>query len=138
MKDVVINICGKIDDGHSVDNIEFAAVGRYECDGGRYELSYDDGQNVDAPVVSRIIIESDGTAIIERTGGINSRLNIKEGCRTQSSYQIPEGELLMGINGITVDNRLTQSGGQVRLCYSIDINAALQSKNEVLITVKEA
>lgn len=138
MKDVVISILGKVDDGQSVDNIEFSTVGKYNYCDGLYELTYEDGQMMGEPVISRIAAYADGTAIIERSGGLNSRLNITPGQRSQSSYQIPEGELLIGINGITVDNRLGPTGGKLTLRYSIDVNAALQSKNEVVVTVKEA
>lgn len=138
MMDVVISILGTVDDGHSVDKIEFSTVGKYTRDGSRYELSYEDGQMMGETVTSRITVDADGSAVIERSGGLNSRLNIKPGVRSQSSYQIPEGELLIGINGITVDNRLGATGGKLTLRYSIDVNAALQSKNEVVVTVKEA
>lgn len=138
MKNVVISIVGKVDDGRSVDNIEFSTVGKYNCDGGVYELTYDDGQMMGEAVTSRIAVDADGAAVIERCGGINSRLSIRAGQRSQSSYQIPEGEFLIGINGIAVDNRLGPTGGELTLRYSIDVNAALQSKNEVVVTVKEA
>jgi uncharacterized beta-barrel protein YwiB (DUF1934 family) len=137
MMDVVISILGTVDDGHSVDKIEFSTVGKYTRDGSRYELSYEDGQMMGETVTSRITVDADGSAVIERSGGLNSRLNIKPGVRSQSSYQIPEGELLIGINGITVDNRLGATGGKLTLRYSIDVNAALQSKNEVVVTFEE-
>ena len=45
---------------------------------------------------------------------------------------------MIGVFGEQVAHNMTDSGGELYMRYTIDINSAMQSRNEVKITVKES
>ena len=83
------------------------------------------------------LVTADGDfAVVEQTGSRASRLQIRQGERSVSSYETPYGSLQVGVTGLRVDNALTPEGGTLSLCYEVDINAASVSTNTIDIRVR--
>ena len=51
-------------------------------------------------------------------------------------YIIPQGEMMVGVFGENIKNTLGETGGELFLSYTIDINMGLLSKNQVEISVE--
>lgn len=139
MKDVLIKIKGiqGLDDGEK-DTVEFSTDGKMEITDGTVTLSYNEGQMMEgADIKTKLQATGNDTVIMERTGTMNSRLVIKKGTRNNCFYSTPYGELTIGIFGEEIDNRLSGTGGTLKMVYSIDSGGNLISKNEVEITVRE-
>ena len=84
-----------------------------------------------------ISVDALKTATVIRSGYNSSNLIITENIRNECRYITPVGEMVLGIKGERVNYILTASGGEINLCYTIDQNGSLISKNEVKIEIKE-
>jgi len=138
MKKVTINITGVqyIDD--LSDTTQFFCEGLLKKSVDDFVIKYTEGELAgNKPTQTELILKKDGTAILNRNGGMTSKLIIKKGERNNCQYFTPQGELMIGIFGEQVDVDLTENGGCVNLAYTIDSNMKQISKNEVKITIKE-
>ena len=138
IKDVVIDIKGiqGIDD--ETDTIEFTTDGRFGVRDGEFFISYDDGQMLEEnlEVKTSIFIKPD-SVVLQRAGAIKSRMVIEKGVRNTCFYSTPHGNMVLGIYGDSVDYDLSEKGGSLKMCYNIDSNLKLVSRNEVSIKIRE-
>ena len=141
MKKVLIGIKGmQINDGDD-GAIEFMSEGVMRTVDGDTVLTYNDtgilsGQEKES-VKTRVTVHGEKKVIIERSGGVSSRLIIEKGVRNDCLYSIPQGNLTLGIYGKAIRNGLTESGGELSMSYSIDANMRQLSENTIKISVKE-
>ena len=71
-------------------------------------------------------------------GNSSTRLILEKGKRHLCQYDTGYGTLMVGVFTSSFDSTLDASGGSLQVRYTLDINSALSSNNEILITVKEA
>lgn len=138
MKDVTFNIKGTQEiDGHS-DVMEFMSVGKYLNSQGTIVLEYDESVSLGIKgVKTKLSLNQDGVVTLERCEGKYGNLIIEEGKRHLCQYSTEYGDIMIGISGESIKNNLTESGGNLSLQYSIDVNAGLLSKNKVEISIRE-
>lgn len=138
IKDVIISVVGVQGiDGES-DTVELTTEGRFGIKEGKYYISYNEGQLIDSgSVKTKIFINSVNSVVLQRSGDINSRMEINKGERSSCFYSTPVGEICIGIYGESIDIDLSENGGSVNLAYTIDSGLKLISRNEVKITVRE-
>ena len=60
------------------------------------------------------------------------------GQRHNCHYTTPYGELMIGVFTQKVDSLMDEHGGKLEFHYTLDFNAGLAARNELVITVKEA
>lgn len=138
MKDVIINIKGTQGYDSDSDVIEFTTLGKFGERDGKYMLVYQECQTVEgSPVKTTLKAESNERIIMNRSGAIESRLVVEKGQRSKCFYSVPQGELVLGIFGESIQNNLHKKGGELSMSYTIDIDNGLISRNTVEITVKE-
>lgn len=138
MKDVIIGIKSTqgLEDNENV--IELTTEGKLSKKGGDFFLSYDESEMLGEKSVKTVLqIKDNGTVVLERTGGMSSRLVVQEGVRNNCFYSTPHGDMMIGIFGEYLKSSLSDTGGGLTLCYSIDSNLQTISKNKVEITVRE-
>lgn len=138
MKKVLVKIKGTqgLDGDEAV--IELATEGTLRRFEDEYIISYSEDQTVEGSTVkTQLTIKKDNTVILERRGDLNSRLIITEGERNNCLYAIPQGSLTLGIYGKEVKSDMAESGGRVKMIYTIDMNLQPLSENEVEILVEE-
>lgn len=139
MKKVVIDIKGTqgIDGDDSI--IEMSTLGTLCIRDGKFLLSYEENETLKPHTVKTLVkAEGENKITMIRSGGIDSRLVIEKGKRNTCFYSVPQGELVLGIFGQEIVNSLNDSGGKIKMSYTIDIDNSILSKNTVEITVKEA
>ena len=139
IKDVIIDIKGVQGIDDQTDVIEFTTDGRFGFKDDEYFISYEEGQLLEAneTVKTKIFIKSDNSVILQRTGSINSRMNIQKGIRNPCFYSTPVGDISIGIFGEELNFNLTEAGGEISLCYTIDSDLRLISRNTVNISIRE-
>ena len=138
MKKVLVKVKGTqgVDGENSV--IELSTEGTLREFEGDYIITYsDDPTESGEKTKTQLTIQKNGTVILDRRGDLNSRLVITEGERNQCPYAIPQGSMTLGIYGKQVTSNMTDSGGTVKMVYSIDMNLSPLSDNEVEIFVEE-
>lgn len=138
IKDVIITVKSIQAVDSDSDSVELTTEGKFGEKDGKYFLSYEEGQLMDsASVKTKIFINSNKSIVLNRSGDINSRMEIEQNVRNNCFYSTPVGELSLGIHGEKVNVYLNENGGRIELVYTIDSDLKLVSRNEVEITVKE-
>ena len=120
VKPVMIEILGAQSYEQDDDSIEFVTQGEMHIQGNVYRITY-----------------LDTRVSMERTGALNSSLIFERGKKHLSLYQTEVEEFMIGVCTDTLDIQLNESGGSVHITYSIEINNALASQNQITITIKE-
>ncbi len=138
MKDVILNIKGTQEiDGHS-EIMEFMSVGKYQNEDKRIIISYDESVSIGIEgVTTTLTLNDNGVVTLERNNGKFGNLIVEEGKRHLCQYSTEFGDIMIGIFGESVKNKLTPTGGSLSLKYSIDVNSGLLSKNKVEISIRE-
>jgi len=120
------------------DSVSLSTFGEFRREDDCFFISYVEsaatGYEGD---VTSLEIESDKRVTLHRRGISNTQLIIERDKRHLSHYLTGYGGAMVGINAETIENRLHDSGGELKLRYSLDINASLLSENKLNITVKE-
>ena len=138
IKDVLITVVGIQGIDGEEDTVELTTEGRFGIKDGKYFLSYDEGQIVEAgKVKTKIFINFPDSVVLQRTGDINSRMEITAGERKSCFYSTPVGDICIGIYGEKIALDLKENGGNINLVYTIDSDLKLISRNRVKITVNE-
>ena len=102
-----------------------------------WAISYEDSEATGfAGAITTVSCFGERLASMKRTGAAESHLIIENGRRHHCHYGTEYGEMLMGISTSRIINRMTADGGELYFKYSIDINSALVSENEVYLEVK--
>ncbi|MBQ0084366.1 MAG: DUF1934 domain-containing protein [Clostridiales bacterium] len=137
MNDVIIDIKSRQLSADNDNSIELTTHGRLLEKDGKLMLSYDDSQTIKNSKI-KTTIHADGEKLtLMRSGAIESRLVVEQGKRHRCFYNIPQGELMLGIYGEEVKNRLKADGGYLKMKYNIDINNDFLSENIVEIKVRK-
>jgi len=120
------------------DRVSLSTFGEFRRENDSFFISYNESAatGFEGDVTS-LEIESDKKVVLHRRGISNTQLIIERGRRHLSHYLTGYGGAMVGIKADTIDNRLHDSGGELQLLYSLDINASLLSQNKLSITVKE-
>ena len=138
MKKVLVKIKGTQGLDGQKDVIELSTEGTLRVFENEYTITYSEDQTVEGSNTKTLLtITEDNTVILERRGDLNSRLIITGGERNSCLYAIPQGSLTLGIYGKEVKCDMTESGGRVKMVYTIDIDLQPLSENEVEILVEE-
>lgn len=140
MKDVLVKVTTlQTDDAGKPDTLELTAEGKFAEKDGAYLIKYADaflsGDN--EPILTSVKVSADNIVTVTRSGSYQSRFCIEQGKRCQCLYQTPYGNMSMGFFGESIKNNLNESGGEITLIYTVDVNNAEINKNEMTITVKE-
>ena len=138
MKDVMISIRGTQEVDGEENVIEMLAGGVYSLSGGECLLEYDEKDEDDEVFHTTLSIDPAGVVTLQRDGLHSNRMTIQRGQRHLCHYDTPFGALMIGVFGEQVASSLTEEGGEILMRYTIDIKSAMQSRNEVKITVKES
>ncbi len=138
IKNVIIKIKGTQGIDGENDVVEFTTEGKLGIKDGKYFLSYEEGQLLEgAKVKTKMFINSEASVVLQRSGEINSRMEIENGQRRTCFYDTPIGNITIGIYGEELQVDLSEKGGRIYLAYNIDSQLRPISQNKVEITVKE-
>ncbi|MBQ7725554.1 MAG: DUF1934 domain-containing protein, partial [Clostridia bacterium] len=104
---------------------------------GSFFISYEEGELSGlGDVKTMLYIRPDHSVVLQRTGDFQSRMAIEPGKRSSSLYRTPHGDMMISVYGESVEHDLTPEGGSLSLCYTIDSNLELISRNTVKISVR--
>ena len=137
-KDVLISIKGVYSVDDSKDVIEIFTTGHYYKRNGNYYISYEEseatGYNGSRTTLK---VEQEARVTLNRSGLASSQLIVERGARHQCHYDAGYGDIMIGIIGNRIKSSLDDSGGNLEIKYSLDVNALLASENEMYIHIKE-
>ena len=140
-KKVTITLKSISDSGHGAPDImELITEGTFKpiklgnADG--WEISYEDSEATGfAGSTTTVTCIGDELASMRRSGSADSHLVIEKDRRHHCHYGTEYGDMLMGISASRIINRLSEEGGVLYFKYTIDINSAFVSENEIYFEV---
>lgn len=113
---------------------ELLTEGTMEQADGKFILSYEDSDVTGFEgATTTITAENDSVVSIVRTGTANSNLVIETGKKHHCLYGTPYGDITVGVFTHKIENDLSENGGKLYLKYTIDVNSAYMSDNEIYI-----
>ena len=121
------------------ESVESAVTGDYTVENGRAVLSYEETQELGFSAVTELIFrESErGVLTLLRTGEVCSvfRFDLSER-RQRCSYETPLAPLEFTVNTRGLSNTVSETGGTIRLDYSLEIQGVNTERNRLEIEVR--
>lgn len=135
----IITVTGIQEVDGEKDKIEVTTTGDYMEKNGHKFIKYKEYDNEDPNISLDTVVkvEGDSKVSIIRMGDRPSRLILENGVRHQCHYSTVMGDLMMGVYTSEIEQKLTDSGGDLRVKYQLDFFSDLVSDNEIYINVKE-
>lgn len=139
MDKILLKITGSQRIDNQKDKLELTTIGSFEEKKDAYIINYKEEQEPPEPPVSVSvkISKDEKSVVMTRSGANDSCLVIEKSRRNLCNYGTQFGDILMGISGHTVDSEYDGNKGKFLFTYDIDINGALTSKNEVIMTFRK-
>lgn len=139
MDKILLKITGSQRIDNQKDKLELTTIGSFEEKKDAYIINYKEEQEPPEPPVSVSvkISKDEKSVVMTRSSANDSCLVIEKSRRNLCNYGTQFGDILMGISGHTVDSEYDGNKGKFLFTYDIDINGALASKNEVIMTFRK-
>ncbi len=119
------------------DTTELFTYGKMERLDSGFALSYEESEATGFEGNSVTLSVQDDTVAMVRKGNAASSLVIERGKKHHCHYGTEFGDFMIGVSADEIKNELTESGGNIYLKYTLDINSVYLSENEMTISVKE-
>lgn len=121
------------------EQVELTTAAVYRSDESFHEICYEESQATGLEgSITTVRLDGDGTVSVRRSGKTDSLLLIKQGESNLCAYDTGYGRAMLGITGTRVHSTLNKGTGALRFLYSLSMDGALLSENEVSITLKES
>lgn len=136
-QDALIKIKGIQRAGGDDDVVEMLTTGSFAREDGNYIISYEESEatGFEGAQTTLLYEEAEGRVTLTRSGSVNTQLIVEKGKRHQCSYDLGFGSMIVGVNCSIIHSTLSEEGGQIAFAYSLDLNTALTSENQVLVAV---
>ena len=135
-KDVWLSIKGTQHVGDESDTVELMTGGNLFIKNGKTYITYKEDVD-DESETTLLKIEGNERVTMSRMGRRRSHFIIEKGKRHLCHYGTDFGDLTIGVFSQKITSSLGEGGGDLYFKYTIDINSAIASENEVFINVKE-
>lgn len=117
--------------------IELVTEGILRPVSGGFEIKYEESETTGFEnSTTTITCLGNSFASLTRKGSASSELVLEVGKKHHCYYETPFGSMMVGIFTNAIENDLTEKGGRLVLKYTIDVNSAYVSDNEVLLSIE--
>ena len=120
------------------DNVELITSGDFEYENGLYYIDYDESGATGLEGCHTSIEIGADYLSIQRTGAINTDMLYIEGKKTYSLYNTPYGQMMIGIYTKKLNIDIDDTGGDISIEYTIEMNDKPCGSNRLKITVKKS
>ena len=124
----------QIEDGER-QAVEITTQGVYEWREDGYSLRFEEYFDEDVRSMTTIRSSRRGCVTVIHRGDITTELTVELGKRHNCHYVTPYGELLIGIDAVEIEDGLTETGGTLKMIYSIDYYAAVAAMKEITLQI---
>ena len=136
-ENVLINIDSTITSYGEDDTVSLTTTGGFYQKDKKFYITYKESEATGFEDTSTMVKVWDNGVSITRFGKHTSNLIIEKGAINLSNYPSPAGNIVLDINGIDIDNNLTEKGGDLTFTYSLNSSGMLISENKVCVNIKE-
>lgn len=122
------------------DRMETSLVteGTFEDKAFGYVIAYEDSEATGfVGSVTRIAVMKNKTAAsIKRMGTSNTSIMLEKDKKHYCYYSTPYGDMRIGIYTKTINSQLDKNGGKLVLKYTLDLDSAYMSENEIHMAIR--
>jgi uncharacterized beta-barrel protein YwiB (DUF1934 family) len=138
-KDVCIDIKSTQFAEDERDVTELFTYGRLKRgrDRSKYKIIYDESEATGFEGTVTLDVTGNDMVTLYRSGDALSNLIIEKGKKHHCHYGTPFGDFMVGITADEIRSELDDSGGNLYLKYTVDINSSYMSETEMNISIKE-
>ncbi|MCM1488018.1 MAG: DUF1934 domain-containing protein, partial [Firmicutes bacterium] len=135
-KEVCINIRSVQSSDEDRDVTELFTAGKLtkKDNNDNYQLYYEESDALGFEGCNVTLDVFKDSVRMVRRGTTNSCLYIERGKKHHCHYGTPYGDIMIGINTDAVCVDLDDTGGNLYLKYTVDVNSGFLSENEMFIT----
>lgn len=128
---------------HTVDeeseHVELVTTGTYYHKNNLYYIVYEESEETGfSGTTTTLKIDGEDKITLLRHGTTRTQMMIERGCRHLCHYDTGFGQMMVGIYAGSIVSSLDDDGGEICFSYTVDINAALASENQMKIRVRPA
>lgn len=133
-EDYQITIIGRQTVDHETGEIKVDTLGDYSERNGIKYISYTEYSD-EAPYAGqrKILKIEENDTVTMLTPGTPTRMILEKGKRHKCMYDTGAGLLMLGVFTQKLEHNLGFDGGELRIRYTLDIDAHLSSENEILV-----
>lgn len=124
------------DDNDTTELFTYGTISRQK-DGKGYTVTYEESEATGFDGSYVVLDIKENVVKMQRKGAFESSLIIERGKKHHCHYGTEYGEFMIGINADEIRAEINDSGGNLYLKYTIDINSGFLSENEMFINIKE-
>ncbi len=136
-RDVVVRIVDSHDGDDETSGSELITTGRFRGNGERYSLSYTEQDEELKSCETTLFVEGQERIQMTRTGLYTAEMTMEKNKRHNCHYKTPYGEFILGVYAHEINSNVTGNGGSLSFRYTIDLNSANASENELKIFFRE-
>ncbi|MCQ2459925.1 MAG: DUF1934 domain-containing protein [Ruminococcus sp.] len=135
-KDIMISLTSIQWQDDDKNETELVTKARYSNENGVDVISYDEtsATGFEGSVTTIRIDKSKNVSIVRR-GTANSVLTLETDKKHFCEYDTPYGSMQIGVYTHTIKNTIA-SDGRLYLKYTLDLNSAYLSDNEIIMTIQ--
>ena len=138
MKDVVIHIRSIHGLGEEEeDRIEFTTDGLYSYEEGVGYLHYLESEVTGLPGTETCVEIRPGELVVDRRGGVTSRMVFRRGEKNRFQYETPYGIATMGMDTQRVRHNFNERGGSAVVDYVFNVEHAVVERSRLFLDVRE-
>jgi uncharacterized beta-barrel protein YwiB (DUF1934 family) len=138
MKDVIISIKGaQAPYMADEDSIELITNGEYAHESGETVFSYMESEMTGMEGTRTTFRVSPHMVTLTREGTLNAQMVFEQGKKHLFLYETPHGAMSMGVDTRRLSTGLGDSGGEMEIDYTIDVDSVVVSENSFVISVRE-
>ena len=142
MKDVIISIKGiqgtNPDFTSEKEIIELITGGEYSHAGSETVFSYMESEMTGMEGTRTTFRINPEMVTLTREGNLNAQMVFELGKRHLFLYETPFGSTSMGIDTRRLNHGMGDTGGELEINYTIDVDSVIVSENSFVIQIRES
>ncbi len=123
-------------DGESLDPIELETPGKFGIINKKYYIKYEESEMTGFPNTTTTLKIWKDNVEVSRKGRFNMKLHYESGCRNLCLYPTPYGEIGASIYTSEVDYKFDESGGSLRVDYTLDADNENFIQNSLRVMIR--
>ena len=138
-KDVIITIRGlQTFEDSTDDSVELVTSGRFYEKNGNYYVSYKESELTGLGDTTTTVKIEKNKVTVMRFGELETHMIFEEGQKHISYYDMGFGSLTVGVSTRSIDKKLTDAGGSMKIDYAMEINNAVAGESALHMHIREA
>lgn len=137
IRKVILSIRSQQDSGNGAENSVQEETGTLLSFDHGFTFSFSHNDDENGPGYKMSVTADNDSVTIKHSGQSRYTVTVREGTRSECSYETSYGDLLLGFTAKKIEAYNDERGAYISLSYDIDSDGSLLSKNEMTIKTRE-